>query len=126
MSFSKLFNPFKKQKTVVFSDTKRIRVLFHRDAAGLQTHGALCVSHADYDLDNNPIRFSFIGLSTPPALTIDVMEHLWQEAHSQGFIVHALLSYGDIINATPAIEVGQLIQRLATEGKKQPHTVGGA
>lgn len=126
MSFISFFKSFKKQKPVVFSDTKRLRVLFHRDAAGLQTHGALSVSHADYDLDNNPIRFSFIGLSTPPALTIDTMEHLWQEAHSQGFIVHSLLSYGDIVNATPAMEVGQLIQRLASEGKKQPSTISGA
>lgn len=110
----------KKSKPVVFSDTKRIRVLFHRDTAGMQSHGAISASHVDYDLDNNPVRFSFLGMTTPPALTIETMEHIWQEAQSQGYMVHSLLSYGAVIEANPAEQVGDLIQRLAVNKALKP------
>lgn len=101
------------KKPVVFSNTKRLRVLFHRNARGLQTHGALVVSHPDYDLENNPIRFNFLGLSTPPVLTIDVFQHLIEEAEAQGYVVHHLLSYGTVIDPNPAREVSDVIQKAA-------------
>lgn len=101
------------KKPVVFNNTKRLRVLFHRDARGLQTHGALVVSHPDYDLENNPIRFNFLGLSTPPVLTIDVFQHLIEEAEAQGYVVHHLLSYGTVIDPNPAREVSDVIQKAA-------------
>ena len=109
------------KKPVVFSNTKRLRVLFHRDARGLQTHGALVVSHPDYDLENNPIRFNFLGLSTPPVLTIDVFQHLVEEAEAQGYVVHHLLSYGTVIDPNPAREVSDVIQKAALSSS---HAVG--
>ena len=112
-ALSKIFGRGNK-KPVVFGEIKRMRVLFHRDARGLQTHGALVVTHPDYDLDNNPIRFNFLGLSVPPVLTADVFQHLIEEAEAQGYVVHHLMSYGSVIDPNPAKDVTDVIQKAKT------------
>lgn len=116
----------KKKKTVVFNNTKRLRILFHRDAAGIPAHGAVVVDHPDYDLQNNPVRFTFLGLSTPPALTIAVMEHIVEEAEAQGYVVHHLLSYGTVVDPNPARSIGDVIQRIAVDShvrRSAPETI---
>lgn len=124
MSFTKLFA---KKKPVIFNNTKRLRVLFHRETAGLPAHGAIVVDHPDYDLDNSPIRFNFLGLSTPPALTIQVMQHIVEEAEAQGYNVHHLLSYGSVIDPNPAKSISDVIQNLTVEKHttRQPQTING-
>ena len=68
-------------------------VCFHRDTAGMMSHGVLIVTNKEFKLINNPIRFSFAGCSHPPVMTPDVLHHIWMEARNQGYIPHALLNY---------------------------------
>lgn len=113
--------PFlKKKQPVVLDGLKRLRVLFHREARGLPSHGAIAVSHADYGLDNEVIRFNFLGLSKPPALTIEVMRHLIEEAETQGYVFHQLISFGMVIDPNPAKYITDLIQLQAVGGLTMP------
>ena len=118
MTFS--FPYFRRRKPVFLDGLKRLRVLFHREARGLRSHGAMAVSHADYGLDNEVIRFNFLGLSVPPALTIEVMRHLIEELETQGYVFHQLVSYGTVIYPNPTASVTDLIQEQAARGIALP------
>lgn len=73
-------------------------IAFHRDTAGMISHGVVIVTNREFKLNNSPIRFSFVGCSHAPVMTPDVLHHLWIEARNQGFVPHALLSYGATVN----------------------------
>jgi hypothetical protein len=77
-----------KEKTVY-----DIQIVFHRQAAGMLEHGRLTVSSREHKLDNRPVSFTFVGLTSAPMLTPDVIYHIWSTAVEAGYIPHQLHSY---------------------------------
>lgn len=88
-----LFTREAKEKTVY-----DLQIAFHRQSAGMRVHGQLTVTNREFNLDNRPINFSFIGVAVPPLMTPDVVYHLWMEAVNQGYIPHAIYSYKGVNN----------------------------
>lgn len=83
-------------------------VKFYKEANLYGTHGWLVVSHLTENLKNVPVRFVFVGQSTPPALTPRILEYIWEEAKAQGFLPHALESYGATLIANKDLSMGDI------------------
>ena len=94
-----------KQKIQAIFGTKTkaldLEVRFHKEAIYYGEHGTMVVSHVKQKLVETPVRFVFIGLSTPPRLDRALFNFLWEEAKSQGYIPHHITAYGkenEIVN----------------------------
>jgi hypothetical protein len=74
-----------------------LEIVFHKAANHFGSHGIITASHKDLGLANEPVRFVFIGMTTPPALTPRVLEYIWEEARAQGFLPTAVESYGHVL-----------------------------
>lgn len=74
-----------------------LEIAFYKQANHFGTHGVMIASHKDLGLKNHPVRFVFIGLSTPPAMTPRIIEYIWEEARAQGFIPASIQSYGEVL-----------------------------
>lgn len=74
-----------------------LKIAFYKDANLYGTHGHLTASHFDKGLKNCAVRFVFIGLSDPPAMTPRIAEYIWEEAKAQGYIPTAISSYGSVL-----------------------------
>ena len=75
-----------------------LEIAFHKQANPFGTHGVLLASHKDLKLDNQPVRFVFIGMTQPPAMTPRIIEYVWEEARAQGFIPYSIQSYGTVLS----------------------------
>lgn len=74
-----------------------LEIAFYKDANRYGTHGVIIASHKDLGLENQPVRFVFIGMSEPPPMTPRVIEYVWEEAKVQGFIPTSIKSYGSVL-----------------------------
>lgn len=90
-------------------DVRDLEIAFHKKANLHGTHGLLVASHRDQRLENFPVRFVFIGMSEPPALTPAVMDYIWDEAKSQGYIPHKLQAYGFVLDTTSGVDTHDLV-----------------
>jgi hypothetical protein len=77
-------------------------VLFHKDCNGLPEHGKLCAEHATLNVSKSDgVRFHFDGIE-PPQMTAEVLAYITDQAERQGYIVHYLHSYVNVLNQLPA------------------------
>lgn len=110
------FLSFLRPKTVLSKD---LRIVFHRDARGLGMHGQIRATHADFNLDNDLVRFSFMGLQSPPALTPDVMAFIWERAEAAGFVVHNLANYGTVLENLAAADMKEVVSQERQEAESR-------
>ncbi len=91
-----------------------LEIAFHKQANHFGTHGVIIASHKDLKLDNQPVRFVFIGLTQPPAMTPRIIEYVWEEARAQGFIPFSIQSYGHVL----ATHTGLPPRALVSESRR--------
>ena len=102
-SFIGAFLIKKVQRRQVFHE---LEVRFHKEANFFGEHGTLNASHHKQELKETNIRFVLVGLTTPPKLDLFTFVFLWEAAKEQGYIPHALVTYGkdnEIVNTLPVI-----------------------
>lgn len=88
--------------------TIQLEIKFHKEATPYGSHGRIEVSSKERNLKNANILFVFVGVSSPPALTPEVMNYIWEEAKAQGFTPHSLLVYGRVLT-TDAVNAHQFL-----------------
>jgi hypothetical protein len=84
-----------------------LEVKFHTEANLFGEHGMISVSHIKKNLKERPVRFVFVGHTTPPKMTLRLMAYIWQCAEEQGYIPHHIESYGrenEIIDTNREVE----------------------
>ncbi len=121
MSIRSFFS--RKPQTTV---SKNLRLVFHRDTRGLGMHGEIIATHADHNLNEAPVRFSFMGLQKAPQLTPEIMALIWEKAEAAGFIVHYMANYGTVMTDLAAEEMNDIVsqERLVAESRfTAPQTV---
>jgi len=87
----------RKAFSIIFGKPKNtygLLVKFYTDSNMYGEHGRIVVSHMKKELDHEPVSMVFVGLSTPPCMTLELMQFIWKEAEHQGYQVHHLLEYG--------------------------------
>lgn len=77
------------------------KVLFHEKALQYGQHGVLLANNKARGFESERIRFVFDGIIEAPAMTPELMEHIWSEAVKQGYEPLNLLAYGS--KANPSI-----------------------
>jgi hypothetical protein len=94
----------------------KLEVRFHKDANRFGEHGTLIGSHVRQGLDMEPIRFVFVGMATPPKLTLELHIYIWEEAIAQGYIPHDLQTYGkenEVVDTSKPIISAQVAPLLS-------------
>ena len=69
-------------------------IKFHTAANPFGEHGTIVVSHVKKNLRERPVRFVFVGVTTPPKMDLRMLAYIWQSAEEQGYIPHHIQSYG--------------------------------
>jgi hypothetical protein len=82
-----------------------LELRFHKEANLYGEHGQIVVSHVRQGLVEKPVRFVFVGCTTPPKLDRIAFNYIWEEARAQGYVPHEIRSYGmsNEINTAPAV-----------------------
>lgn len=70
-----------------------LNIRFHKDANDYREHGTLIASHVGKGLERESVRFVFIGLDEPPAMTPAILAFIWDKAEAEGFQPIQLRSY---------------------------------
>jgi hypothetical protein len=81
-----------------------LEIRFHKDANVFGEHGTINVTHVRQGLVENTVRFVIVGLTTPPNLSKEVFNLIWEAAKAQGYIPHHIVTYGrdnDIVSRFP-------------------------
>jgi hypothetical protein len=86
-----------------------LEIAFHKEANHYGTHGVIIASHKDHGLKNQPVRFVFIGMTEPPAMTPRIIEYVWEEARAQGFVPSAIQAYGHVLHTHSGLPARALI-----------------
>ncbi len=84
-----------------------LEVRFHKQANVFGEHGTICVTHVKQGLVETPVRFVFVGLTTPPKLDLFTYVYIWEEAKAQGYIPHHVVTYGkenECVNTLPKLD----------------------
>ena len=100
-----------------------LEIAFHKQANHYGTHGVIIASHKDHRLNNQPVRFVFVGMSEPPAMTPRIIEYIWEEACAQGFVPTSIQSYGSVLNAHVGLPSRALIKHQLRQTEGVPHGV---
>ena len=107
-----------KKKKQTFND---LELRFHKEANVFGEHGTINVTHVKHGLVETTVRFVIVGMTTPPQLTKDVFNLIWEEAKNQGYIPHHFVTYGrenEVVNAFPAIHPKEEVQAPAASFKE--------
>lgn len=80
-----------------------LEIAFHKEANPYGSHGTLIATHVGQGLKNAPVRFVFIGMSEPPALTPRIAEYIWEEARAQGYMPSAIQTYGSVLETSKSL-----------------------
>lgn len=72
-------------------------IKFHIATNVFGEHGRLVATHFKKNVIEEPIPFVFPGITTPPPMTLSLFNYIWDRAQREGFVPHALLSYGNVI-----------------------------
>lgn len=97
-----------------------LEIAFHKEANHYGTHGMIIASHKDHGLKNQSVRFVFIGMSEPPAMTPRIIEYIWEEARAQGFVPTAIQSYGSVLNTHVGLPSRALIKHQLRQAEGVP------
>lgn len=94
-----------------------LEIKFHKEANIYGQHGTLRASHVTQNIKDSDVRFVFVGLSVPPALTPLIFEYIWEEARAQGFVPTALTGYGQVLDTDKNVPTTALLsaERQAAE-----------
>ncbi len=98
------------------------KIVFHQAAVNYPEHGRLIVTNRSLNLKNDMIRFSFVGLEIAPPLTITAVHEIYEQAASEGYVVHEIYTYGvqqDIVDRRQAAvaEATTVMARARAEQK---------
>ncbi len=95
-----------------------LKIVFHKDANLYGTHGHLKATHVDSRNVEQTVRFAFIGVSTPPALTPRIVNYIWEEAQAQGYTPIEIAKYGMVIPTDAQVRPSALVSeaRRRAEG----------
>jgi len=72
---------------------KQLAIKFDTEAAQYAHHGNIVVTCRSKGLVNASIRFAFVGVEVPPALSKEIFNHIWDEAQRQGYVPHFIRNY---------------------------------
>ena len=72
-----------------------LAVKFYHDAIPYGSHGTVCASSNIHGIVRENIPFVFLGISTPPTLSLETMQYIISEAKHYGYNVHHIVSYGE-------------------------------
>lgn len=97
-----------------------LQLAFHKEANLHGEHGLILASHRKYQIDGEAVRFVFVGLSSPPPMTPRILEYIWEEARAQGFIPHALITYGNVLKTNDELEPQQLVRSALANAMTGP------
>lgn len=110
MSFRSLLNTLIGRR----SSPVNLQLAFYKEAAIHGMHGSINVSHRGFNLNGKPVRFVFVGVHTPPAVTPELLTYIFEEAKVQGFIPHHIELYG-LLN--DRIVTRETMEKLRAEGR---------
>lgn len=97
-----------------------LEIAFHKRANLYGEHGRILASHRAENIDGEPVRFVFVGLSSPPPMTPRILEYIWEEARAQGFIPHAMITYGAVLQTTPDLVPNDLVREALRNAQQGP------
>lgn len=102
-----------------------LRIAFHKDANFYGTHGHIIATHVDHGLMDEEVRFVFLGVSKPPALTPHIVNFIWEEAKAKGFIPHSISSYGHVLRTHSSLNPRDIVsaERRAAEDQRATSSV---
>lgn len=75
-------------------------VAFYKKAAHFGEHGRAVVSCPRLNLVEEEVSFCFMGMKTPPNLSLHTVHYLTEEAEEQGYILHHITAYGTAVIAS--------------------------
>ena len=75
-------------------DFEYLEIRFYKAANVYGEHGTINVTHIKQGLVEVPVRFVFVGVTTPPVLCRNTFNHIWEEAKAQGYVPHHIETYG--------------------------------
>lgn len=78
-----------------------LEIKFHKETNLYGMHGRLVASSKELGLVNASIRFVFVGITTPPPLSLELFNYIWEEAKAQGYTPQSLLVYGNVMETNP-------------------------
>lgn len=73
-----------------------VEIKFHIAANLFADHGSINVTNHRFNLDRQDVRFSFAGLTSPPAMTPKLLQDIWDAALLQGYVPHYLSGFGKV------------------------------
>lgn len=125
MSFKNLFRPLVRSIFGKSIEVIDLKIKFHKEANLHGTHGLLVASHKGMNLEHSQVRFVFVGVCQPPAMTPRIVDYIWEEALAQGFIPHSIASYGHVLAADQGVPARALVseERRQAEVKSGPSKV---
>lgn len=111
-----LFSIFRKKK----SHISNLEIAFHTESIDYGTHGYITANNKQLGI-NKPclVRFVFVGLPTPPALTEETIKFIFDQARNKGFGVVNLASYGLTVRSKQPRDLSSVIsedRKLAENG----------
>lgn len=80
---------FKEMLKALFArpaDTEPTQVKFYKEAAAFGQHGMIVVSSPKRGLKEVAVPFVFVGMTTPPDLTLEVHKFINSQAYQQGYV----------------------------------------
>lgn len=83
-----MFSIFKRKKEF------RPEIVFGHDALPHGEHGRLIATNVKLGIHQRDVPFAFVGMVTPPLLTLDNMVYLFEKAKDAGYIPLVLKEYG--------------------------------
>jgi hypothetical protein len=95
---------------------EQLEIRFHKQANPYGEHGTIVVTHVKQGLVEVPVRFVFVGVTTPPKLDVNTFLRIWEEAKAQGYIPHHFATYGldnEIVFAgKPGTDTEQMVRDM--------------
>lgn len=76
-----------------FKPKNQIKIVFDTDTAGLGHHGTIVATNRSKGMVNAMVRYSFIGMEVPPALSREIFNHIVDEASRNGWEFHHLRNH---------------------------------
>ena len=79
------------------------RVVFYKEATPYGEHGKLVVDSPKYGLIGVSISFFVVGNKLPPRLTKGLIDSIWDQAETAGFVPDYIERYGSVLFAPAAM-----------------------
>lgn len=86
---------FKQKRRYVMGE---VNIKFYKEANYFGEHGKIVVTRVKDGLYEVPVSFVFMGMTTPPKMSDQAINFIFDEARHQGFIPHYIEQYGSSNN----------------------------